>query len=345
MHIQNNNHLQKFATNSEPNLHLNGLVLFGSVLISLFLFFHNPFLANFFRPGSEDWYINFSVMIFHPNEAYWNESILLPLLAKLIGGARSLESYKILCSFITISIIPIATWCALVKFKNIPKTIVFLLILTTSFQYFYKYDLGHPDPLTILFLVIAPFQNKKYLLFTCIFMAGLSHFSITVIATFQFLTLLIAYFGINKTTFQKYAIPLMGGLFTARIFLEIWYLVFKYTSPNGRIEFIINHGLQFFEERYLVNPSNFWLIPGLIFLVSYSLFIVYFSLSKKYLFALTLVFNLAVTYLILFFTVDGFRIFATINAGSYIFLIVIFIANFNQNISQKNKKQKIIGED
>ncbi|MCE7530177.1 hypothetical protein [Polynucleobacter sp. IMCC 29146] len=329
MPLQNNN-FQNFVAKYWPNERLNALVLFGSILISLFLFFHNPFLPNFFRPGSEDWYINFSVMIFHPNESYWNESILLPLLAKLLGGARSLESYKILCSFITILIIPLVTWCALVKFKSIPKTLVFLLIFAVSFQYFSKYDLGYPDPLTILFLVTAPFQNRRYLLFSCIFMAALSHFSITLIAAFQFLALLATYYGINKVAIQKYIIPLMGGLFAARVFLEIWYFIFKYTSPYGRIEFIINHGLQFFEERYFANPSNFWLIPGLNFLLSYSLFIVYFSIRKKFLFVLALFFNLGLTYAILFFTVDGFRIFATINACSYVFLIMIFVTNLSQ---------------
>ena len=310
-----------------------------SVMLSILLFFHNPFLPNFFTPGSEDWYVNFSVMIFHPNEAYWNESILLPLIGKITGASKSLVGYKILCAWISILILPTLAALSLAYFDRITYGYVFLISFATSFRYLWTYDLGHPDPLTILFLGSIPLLRSKLSIFICAFMASLSHFSMALIAILELLILYWASLKPSSSGYRGLALALFAGLCFGRVFLSIWYWIFNYTSPLGRIEFILNSGVSFFYDRYQFNPLGFWLTPGMIYLVINGFMLSFFIFNKNWKLVGGLLLVLLMNYAAMFITVDGLRIFAVVCCGSYIFLLtrcIDSIRSISNNQSHKN---------
>jgi len=292
--------------------------------LGIFLFFQDPNLANFFRKGSEDWYVNFSVMIFHPNEAYWNESILLPLIGKLLGASRSLEGYKILCALISALILPTLAILSLSYFKKISSAIVFLLLFSLSFRYLWSYDLGHPDPLTILCLTALPFMRSRAAVFSLSFLAALSHFSMAGIAVLE---IVILYLASKEFLLKKweYPISLILGLLSGRVFLAIWYFIFHYTSPHGRLEFIYNSGYIFFLEQYQKSPEKFWLTPGLFFLLIFGMIFISSIYKKNLKYSAGILLVLGLNYLALFLTVDGLRVFAVVSCGAYVYLLITFL--------------------
>jgi len=304
------------------------------IILGIFLFFQNSFLSNFFVSGSEDWYVNFSVMIFHPNEAYWNESILLPLLGKLTGASKSLVGYKILCAFISMLILPSLAVLSLRYFNRIINAFLLLICFSASFRYLWLYDLGHPDPLTILLLCSIPLLRSKSFIFMCAFLASLSHFSMALIAILE---LAILYWASLKSSLEKYRgvpIVLLTGLVTGRLFLALWYWAFNYTSPLGRIEFILNSGIPFFYDRYQLNPYGFWLTPGIVFLIVNALMFLFFIFNKNIKLAGSLLLTNALSYAALFITVDGLRVFSVVCCGSYIFLLTRLIDSMKLKLNK-----------
>lgn len=307
-----------------------------AIFVGIFLFFQDPFLPNFFIKGSEDWYVNFSVMIFHPNEAYWNESILLPLIGKLIGASKSFVGYKILCAVISISILPVLAILILDYFKNFVTALICLTTFSISFRYLWNYDLGHPDPLTIIFLSSIPFLKDKRQIFIAAFLASLSHFSMTLVAILEFSIISFTFSKITKEDIWRWPTTLLCGCIFGRLFLALWYLTFHYTSPLGRIEFILNSGFSFFYNRYLEDAVSFWLTPGIPFLLINLLIISLFLIRKNYWLALSIIFSTAITYGVLFITVDGLRVFAVICCGPYLFILSRTLNILNFKSPRKN---------
>jgi hypothetical protein len=103
------------------------LVLLSAALGS-YLFFSNPWLSSDLHSNSYSWFLDFSRSIFQAQSAYYAESILLPLITKLIGATKSIENYKLLCGLLTISILPIASIFAYHYFFNPVKTLLFIIL-------------------------------------------------------------------------------------------------------------------------------------------------------------------------------------------------------------------------
>jgi hypothetical protein len=98
-------------------------------------------------------------------------------------------------------------------------------------------------------------------------------------ALIAILELVILYWASLKSSLEEYRgvpLALLTGLVAGRLFLGIWYWIFNYTSPLGRIEFILNSGMPFFYDRYQLNPLGFWLTPGIVFLLINVLILLYF---------------------------------------------------------------------
>lgn len=316
---------------------LNGknIFVFFTFLLSIFLFFQNPYLPRFFEAGSEDWYVNFSVMIFHPNEAYWNESILLPFIGKLLGASRSLAGYKTLCAIISVMILPTLAILSLNYFKNMWTSLIFITIFSLSFRYLWAFDLGHPDPLTILLLSAIPFLKSKIGIFTCALLATLSHFSMALIALLELS--LVWYTFSNLKPLERLRMPLVltSALLIGRAFLAFWYFIFHYTSPLGRIEFIMNQGVSFFYSRYLQNIFEFWLIPGAPFLLINSVIFLMLMYKRMFLMAVSILFAILMSYLALFITVDGLRVFTVVCCASYVFVLINTLSLLDEKWANK----------
>ena len=242
----------------------NVIIIGLSCAISLLLFFKNPWQFTDLYRNSHDWYVDFSRVIFQPNSAYYAESILLPLIARITKISNSLLAYKYLCAVLTCLILPVFSWYSLKLLQNKVQAVIFILIFTFTFQYLEFYTLGFPDPLTILLLGTAALSRKPFLVFIFIFLAGLSHFSLALIGVIGIAMLFLFSPFIQKKLRMSLAIASIFGVLIARIFLALWYFIFKYELAT-RLDFIFNKGLGFFVERYQSNIAGFWLTPGIPF--------------------------------------------------------------------------------
>jgi hypothetical protein len=292
--------------------------------MGLFLFFLNPWMRDDLHSDSYAWFLDFSRSIFQPQSAYYAESILLPLLAKLVGASRTLFTYKFLCGILTISILPVTAVFAQRYFQNTFKTLLFIVSFGLSFQYLQYYILAFPDPLTILLLVLAVFQKRLDAMFVLLVLAMLSHFSMAVLSVIGLIGLI--YFSPNTHLYsQKKLVGVaFSAILTGKAILLAWYAVFHYHLVS-RLDWVLGKGYPFFLERYEVNIAEFWLTPGIPFLALYFLITFYFLVQKKCAYIFSALFALTISYTALFWTVDGLRVFAVVIAAPFAYLLLSFI--------------------
>jgi hypothetical protein len=303
--------------------------------LGTYLFFGNPWLAADFHSDSYSWFVDFSRSIFQPQSAYYAESILLPLIGKLIGASRSILLYKSLCAFLTISILPISGVLAQRYFQSFYKALAFVLLFGLSLQYLQFFILGFPDPLTIVLLLAAIFQRKVSAVFCLIILALLSHFSMAAIGLVALIGLVYTSPALMRIPTSKYCGALLLALLAGKLILLAWYGIFHY-QLQSRVNLALEKGYPFFYERYEANISGFWLTPGILFLVLYFLIASYFLIQKKYTFVLSAIFALAISYIALFWTVDGLRVFAVTIAAPYGYLLMIFIQSVSSQIVSRS---------
>jgi hypothetical protein len=308
------------------------IVLSG--ILGLFIFFLNPNLTSSFisTDKSFEWYAIFSQEIFQPNFSYIAESILLPLLAKVVGANSSEQAYRLLCAVITIMLLPSLTTAVWRVFNDITKTLITVLIFAFSFRYLWAYQLGFPDPLTILLLVLTATKRDSGPIFFSIFVAALSHFSMSAVGG---AALIVLYFcspdGFANKQQQSRAIKsVLMGLIAGRIFLSIWYFLFDY-SLNTRFTIVFEHGLGFFFDRYNSAIQEFWLTPGINFLLVCLALFTYFLYKKAYLLLVGLSVALSLAYTALFLTTDGLRVFAVVMSAAYTWTIQMFVQSLSQS--------------
>lgn len=303
-----------------------------SAILGLFIFFLNPNLTPSFisTDKSFEWYAIFSQEIFQPNFSYIAESILLPLLAKVVGANTSEQAYRLLCAVITLMLLPSLTTAVWRIFNDITKTLITVLIFAFSFRYLWAYQLGFPDPLTILLLVLAATKRDYGPIFFSIFLAALSHFSMSAVGG---TALIVLYFcspdGFANKQQQIRAIKsVFMGLIAGRIFLAIWYFLFDY-SLNTRLTIVFEHGLGFFFDRYNSAIQDFWLTPGVNFLLVCLALFAYFLYKRAYLLIIGLSAALSLAYTALFLTTDGLRVFAVVISAAYTWTIQMFVQSLS----------------
>lgn len=289
-----------------------------------YLFFSNPWLQADYHSDSYGWFVDFSRSIFQPQSAYYAESILLPLIGKLIGASRSILFYKSLCAAITLSILPISGVLAQRYFQNFYKALTFILLFGLSFQYLQFFILGFPDPLTIVLLLAAIFQRSIVAIFCLVTLALLSHFSMAAVGVLALLGLIYTSPILKRAAARTYCGSLLLSVLAGKLILLGWYWIFHY-QLQSRLNWIIEKGYLFFLQRYEANAVGFWLTPGISFLVVYFSITAYFLTQKKYTFALSAFFALAISYIALFWTVDGLRVFAVVITAPFAFLLVSFL--------------------
>jgi hypothetical protein len=318
-------------TNNKKSLIRLLILVLISATLGLYLFLLNPWLSSDFQSDSYSWFLEFSRTIFQSQSAYYAESILLPLIAKLIGATKSLETYKMLCGIITLSILPITAIFAQRYFHSPFKTLSFIVLFGFSFQYLQYYILGFPDPLTILLLMSAVFQKRLVVMFALLVLAMLSHFSMAALGVLGLVGLV--YFSPNSGLHSRKQMVgvALSAILAGKAILIAWYAMFHYQLVS-RLDWVLGKGYPFFLERYEANIAGFWLTPGIPFLVLYFFIAAYFLTQKKYAFVISALFALTIGYTALFWTVDGLRVFAVVIAAPYVYLIAAFIQSF---IAQK----------
>ncbi len=309
------------------------IFLIGSGL-GAYLFFSNPWLVEDYHSDSYSWFVDFSRSIFQPQSAYYAESILLPLIGKLIGASRSILLYKSLCAFLTISILPISGVLAQRYFQSFYKALAFVLLFGLSFQYLKFFILGFPDPLTIVLLLAAIFQRKVSAVFCLIILALLSHFSMAAIGVVALIGLVYTSPALMRVSINKYCGVLLIALLTGKLILLAWYGIFHY-QLQSRLNWALEKGYPFFYERYQGDIDGFWLTPGITFLILYGFILLYFLVRRQLLLVGTAITALAMAYAALFWTVDGLRVFAVTIAAPYGYLLMTFIQSVSAQIVER----------
>lgn len=318
-----------------------------SLLLSSYLLFSNPHFFNWLSIEYQPVYLTYSKEILNPGHMakvmYWGESILLPLLAHVIGASQSKMAYFYFCGLIYIAIIPTFVYLVFNRLNSPSKSFFFALLLVTSFPYIRQMDYSSPDFLTILLIGIAVLTKNNLVVFICTALATLSHFSIVLISIISVIPLI--YFSplpnqkVNNLTILYF----IGGSATGRALLELWYRKFNYLNTKGRIDYVFDRGVDSFVTKFLEHPGQFWLTPQITFLLTFFLVTVYFIYKKKYGFCVASFFALFLAYVAMFFTVDGYRIFATVIAGPYCYLLLCLSSQFHP--TPKNTKMQAPKQD
>ena len=308
-------------------------------LLSLTLFFSNPDLKNDFGGDAYGYFLEFSRSIFQANNAYYAESVLLPLLARLVRASQSIEAYQLLCALITISIIPICGLLILFRSKSILTSLIFICLFSFSFNYFRFYILGFSDPLTILLLTVAAFQVRCGPLFVFLVLAMLSHFSMAGLAAVGLAGLFYFSPQLKKQDRVRLALSCFLAVIAGRLLLATWYWLFEYNLVS-RLGFIINKGFLFYSDQYQKNLEDFWLTPGSLFLSIYFFSLAYFICRRNIAFIFAALFSLAITYVGLFFTIDGLRIFSGLIAGPYVFLLAELVISISSQVKLMRYKRR-----
>jgi hypothetical protein len=102
-----------------------------------------------------------------------------------------------------------------------------------------------------------------------------------------------------------------------------WLWAFDY-HPSSRLQWVIDSGIGVFIQNYEKLGIQFWLIPGIPFLLFYAIACIFFF-KRSLLFSLAAICALSICYCALFFTVDGYRIFAVAITAPYIYITLEFI--------------------
>jgi hypothetical protein len=210
--------------------------------------------------------------------------------------------------------------------RSLSKTLSFLLLFSLSFHYLWAFTLGFPDPLTILLIMIAAASNQSRVIFVTLFLAVLSHFSMTLLAG---ITLIIFHYvrddDLSKRAEQIEAIKsIVWALIIGRCALSVWYFLFEYKLV-GRATLVYLEGLDAFTNRYKSDVLKFWLTPGIAFLALYFAMLVCFIFCRRFKLAAGVVAALALAYGALFLTLDGLRVFAVVISGFYVRLLMVSI--------------------
>ncbi len=302
----------------------NGYLIVSSFIVGAFLFFHpvHPIAAYLTEPQRvylADNYWTFADSIFEPQTVFWAESILMPLMAKLLGASSDLLAFQILNAALTLSILPI--FCLMLQRHVASNTAVALgtVVFAVSFRYLHDHILGSPDPLTIILIVMAA-ASRNTSLALYVFLAGLSHFSLTLVAVLAMYPLL-AMRSASSESLLKHAKPIVIGLVLSKMFLLSWYWFFDY-QLFSRWDFIMDKGLGHFWKLFADNPLGFLYTPGRVFGLVSVLLSAYLLFKRRYVVVLAYCFALVVTYAVVFITLDGLRIFSVVIVGAYFCFLV-----------------------
>lgn len=312
---------------------------FFTLALSCFLFFKYSQIFNWLTIDYEPVFLGYSREIYYPQHMakvmFWGESILLPLMVQIIGASKPKAAYFFFCGIIYIAIIPTFAFFALQRFKSPLKALIFILLLVGTFPYLRQMDFSSSDFLTILLMGASVISGNALILFAGIVLASLSHFSITIVSTACLIPIFLFSPILEKNERLRKLAFLVAGLIAGRSLLALWYWKFDYLHTGGRADYVIDLGLNHFIKRYLENPEAFWLTPQISFLLPFLFIILYLAFLKKYLFCCAAIFSVLIAYLAMFFTLDGYRIFATVIAAPYIYLLLCFIGIFNFNPNKK----------
>ena len=310
---------------------LTPLALVVVMMWSLYLFFLNRTIPGSFIDRSDDieWYLVFANKLFEPTEMYIAESLLVPLLAKLLGASASLQGYRLLCAFFLILTLPTLLWVANGWFRSSVGAYLTVFVFSVSFKYFWSYQLGFPDPLAICLLCLVVVTKRSAACLIVVVLAGLTHFSMTLLALIALISCM--FFVPDHTWIErtKRIKIIILGVFISKLMLICWGFAFGY-QLHSRLGYVFNFGVINFYDRYLNNPIGFWLTPGWPYILVVTVSCLYFAMRKQFGFLIAQLFSIGMSYAAMFFTTDGLRVFAVVSAPTYFLCIAVVVHDLYQ---------------
>lgn len=255
-------------------------------------------------------YYDFTQALFGYNSSYLSESIFLPILSRVLGAHHSTIQFVLLNLMLYCLIIPVVGWMAQRKLRSYMKGFLFVSLLMCALRYLHHFDVGMPDPITLLFLAMLPMLpcRATKALIGCSLVAGLSHFSLACVATSVWLIFVFLLKGTEEA--RKKALPVLIGLLISKLFISLWMLFWGYKVTEGRLMWVINHGWEYFFTRYVADTYSFWMTPGVGFFVVVLLLVGLNLYLRRYRFVIAAFTAISLVYGVHFFTIDGLRIFS-----------------------------------
>jgi hypothetical protein len=246
------------------------LLLGFSFILGLSLLFTSPIFNQHFLLNNPEYipeYIQYSRLIFQFGNipfrnSHIGESILMPILGVITNANKTVIGYKLLTISFYIIYLPIMAWLAQKLTKSYIKTYIFIILFVVTYEWFWSYNVIFPDSLTILLLGMAALTQSPLLMFICIALACLSHFSISVIAIAALL--LATHFSphILNNAATKNSLYAIAALIFGRVILQFWFWLYNFSSGFSRLSWAFDQGLPYFIGRYHQAPLDFWLVPG-----------------------------------------------------------------------------------
>lgn len=317
------------------------LLIGFSFILGLGLLFTSPIFNQHFLLNNPEYipeYIQYSRIIFQFGNipfrnSHIGESILMPILGQITGANKTVIGFKLLTISFYVIYLPVMAFLAQQLTRNYIKTYIFIGLLVMTYEWLWSYNVIFPDSLTILLLGIAALTQSLPLMFICIALSCLSHFSITVIAvTVLLLATQFAPPIFNNAATKKIAYAFAGIIF-GRLILQFWFWLYNFSSGFSRLSWAFDQGLPYFIERYHQAPLEFWLVPGKFFLIVYLIAIFLFLVKKRFSYVFALLLIIALDYFSLFFTIDGLRIHFTIVSAVYPYILLVLISQSYDGIT------------
>jgi hypothetical protein len=294
------------------------IVLFPLLLINFTININSGF----------EWYWELSKNIYQPQQIYYAESILLPLIAKIVGADQTLISYK------TFSFLQNFIWLFFVfiflrknQLKQYQKVLVLLVITLNTITFSNFTTIGMPDPLTTFGAALLLFGSNGILILAGGIIGVLSHFSVTVFVLINviFLRILSSEFSTNKEKIRFSIAALLSVLF-GRLLLQLFYICFHY-HIYSRISWVLEKGFTYWVTFNLEHWKDLFTLQNkfhlLILIAIAIIFIIY---KNKTIYAM--IFGILNSLISFCITVDRPRIFILIYWPVFIYSIIeVFSCN------------------
>jgi hypothetical protein len=304
-----------------------GICLVG-FLLSGYMFFNSTWSFELYLDQNGKGYLasnywHLAQSIFSPQKAFYAESILWPLLARLLGASEDFFTFQMLSGFLFLSLLPIIFLTSRIAILSNVGYVIGIFFFVISLNYFYNPVLGAPDPLVIIFILMMCISRSKMIIAYSI-LGVLAHFHVMALAILALAPMYLLKDSRKKKNIQ-YLFYMALGLIIAKVIITGWSIIFLYNIFD-RADFIIEKGLDFFTGRLLEAPFHFLYSPGPYFLFT-SLAILFIVIFKRaYWIFLAYLWALLISYCAHFVTLDGLRVFTSVTIGSF-FLAVTYCLN------------------
>jgi len=263
---------------------------------------------------------------------YWQETVLLPLLAYYTHLNTRL-TFSILCFlFFAIAYVLFAHLTAK-KFGSTPAFLFTTVLMTSPLTTVILAWLGTPDGLTIVLTFPFLFTNAVPLIFLLAILGATNHI-VFLIAVMEIL--LLRWMAKENIKWTHMASALAGGLI-GYLLVKV-FLAYHQIHIISRFDFILTKDLKEWVDLNLINlPMTLFSLFNIHWLILAVCLIMFFNKDRRYYSSMLglLLFNYGIT----FFTLDTTRIFALLSSG--ILLHCIF-HSYQLGVKDANQQQQFL---